>query len=140
MLAPGKQSASTLMSSMLLKDGLPYAVYGSQGGEVQPQAQTAFVTRLVDFGFDVQAALEAPRLLYGRSWGDDARLLLEATAPDLVFAGCAAAAPRRAGDLALPAHGHGAGDPPQGPWSTSTRAGRTRAGKESRSATDTAHN
>ena len=87
-LAPGKQSASTLMSSMLLKDGLPYAVYGSQGGEVQPQAQTAFVTRLVDFGFDVQAALEAPRLLYGRSWGDDAnKLLLEATAPDLVFAG-----------------------------------------------------
>ena len=57
-LAPGKQSASTLMSGMLMKDGLAYAVYGSQGGEVQPQAQTAFITRLVDHGLDVQAALK----------------------------------------------------------------------------------
>lgn len=87
-LQPGKQSASTLMSGMLLKDGRPYLVYGSQGGEVQPQAQTAVVTRLVDFGFDVQRALDAPRLLYGRSWGDDGnKLLLEASAPPDVFDG-----------------------------------------------------
>jgi gamma-glutamyltranspeptidase len=69
-LKPGKQSASTLMSGMLCKDGKPYLIYGSQGGEVQPQAQTALVTRVVDFGLDVQSALDAPRLLYGRSWGD----------------------------------------------------------------------
>lgn len=87
-LQPGKQSASTLMSGMLLKDGQPYLVYGSQGGEVQPQAQTALVTRLVDFGFDVQQALDAPRLLYGRSWGDDGnKLLLESSAPSKVFDG-----------------------------------------------------
>lgn len=87
-LSPGKQSASTLMSGMLMKDGQAYAVYGSQGGEVQPQAQTAFITRLVDMGLDVQAALEAPRLLYGRSWGDDAnKLWLEQTVPDVAFAG-----------------------------------------------------
>ena len=54
----------------------------------RPQAQTAFITRLVDMGLDVQAALEAPRLLYGRSWGDDAnKLWLEQTAPDVAFAG-----------------------------------------------------
>ena len=87
-LQPGKQSASTLMSGMLLKDGQPYLVYGSQGGEVQPQAQTSIVTRLVDFGFDVQQALDAPRLLYGRSWGDDGnQLLLESSAPPKVFDG-----------------------------------------------------
>lgn len=87
-LLPGKQSASTLMSGMLLKDGAPYLVYGSQGGEVQPQAQTALVTRVVDLGMDVQSALDAPRLLYGRSWGDDGnKLLLEARAPEAVFAG-----------------------------------------------------
>lgn len=87
-LVPGKQSASTLMSGMLLKDGQPFLVYGSQGGEVQPQAQTALVTRVVDFGFDVQQALDAPRLLYGRSWGDDGnKLLLEANAPPEVFDG-----------------------------------------------------
>ncbi len=87
-LKPGKQSASTLMSGMLLKEGLPYLVYGSQGGEVQPQAQTALVTRIVDLGLDVQSALDAPRLLYGRSWGDSAnKLLLEDNAPDAVFEG-----------------------------------------------------
>jgi gamma-glutamyltranspeptidase/glutathione hydrolase len=87
-LMPGKQSASTLMSGMLLKDGQPYLVYGSQGGEVQPQAQTAIVTRLIDFGFDIQQALDAPRLLYGRSWGDDGnKLLLESNAPANVFEG-----------------------------------------------------
>jgi len=87
-LLPGKQSASTLMSGMLLKNGIPYLVYGSQGGEVQPQAQTALVTRVVDLGMDVQNALDAPRLLYGRSWGDDGnKLLLEASAPQAVFDG-----------------------------------------------------
>jgi gamma-glutamyltranspeptidase/glutathione hydrolase len=87
-LKPGKQSASTLMSGMLCKDGKPYLVYGSQGGEVQPQAQTALVTRIVDFGMDVQSALDAPRLLYGRSWGDASnQLLLEGSAPDAVFDG-----------------------------------------------------
>ena len=60
----------------------------SQGGEVQPQAQTALVTRIVDFGLDVQSALDAPRLLYGRSWGDASnQLLLEGSAPDAVFDG-----------------------------------------------------
>ncbi|TAM89535.1 MAG: gamma-glutamyltransferase [Candidimonas sp.] len=85
-LRPGKQPASTLMSAMLLKDGDPYLVYGSQGGEVQPQAQTALVTRIVDFGLDVQGALDAPRVLYGRTWGDDgSKLLLESSAPQKTF-------------------------------------------------------
>ena len=87
-LKPGKQSASTLMSGMLCKDGRPYLVYGSQGGEVQPQAQTALVTRVVDFGLDIQSALDAPRLLYGRTWGDAPnQLLLEDSAPEAVFEG-----------------------------------------------------
>lgn len=81
-LAPGKQSASTLMSGMLFRDGKPYLVYGTQGGEVQPQTQTSLVTRIVDYGMNVQAAIEAPRVLYGRSWGDASnQLLVEATAP-----------------------------------------------------------
>lgn len=85
-LHPGKQSASTLMSGMLFKEGRPYLVYGTQGGEVQPQTQTSLVTRIVDFNLDVQAAIDAPRVLYGRSWGDAGnRLLLESTAPEATF-------------------------------------------------------
>src|SRR5690606_11254608 len=33
------------------------------------QTQAAMLTRLVDFGFDVQQAIEAPRWLMGRTWG-----------------------------------------------------------------------
>jgi gamma-glutamyltranspeptidase/glutathione hydrolase len=85
-LAPGKQSASTLMSGMVLRDGKPLMVYGTQGGEVQPQAQTSLITRVVDFGLDVQQAIDAPRVLYGRSWGDSSnKLLLESTAPEETF-------------------------------------------------------
>jgi len=85
-LAPSKQSASTLMSGMVLRDGKPLMVYGTQGGEVQPQAQTSLITRVVDFGLDVQEAIDAPRVLYGRSWGDSSnKLLLESTAPEETF-------------------------------------------------------
>ena len=39
------------------------------GGEGQPQTQAALATRIVDFGYDVQQAIEAPRWLMGRTWG-----------------------------------------------------------------------
>ncbi|HTH44700.1 MAG TPA: gamma-glutamyltransferase [Oxalicibacterium sp.] len=85
-LKPRKQSASTLMSGMLFKDGKPFLVYGTQGGEVQPQTQTSVVTRVVDFGMNVQQAIDAPRVLYGRSWGDTSnKLLLESAAPAQTF-------------------------------------------------------
>lgn len=45
------------------------------GGEGQPQAQAALVTRLIDFGYDVQQAIEAPRWLMGRTWGTPSRNL-----------------------------------------------------------------
>lgn len=75
-LGPGKRPASTLMAGMLFRDGLPYLIHGTQGGDVQAQTNASIVTRLVDFGRDVQAAIEAPRLLCGRSWGDAADQLL----------------------------------------------------------------
>ncbi|MGE5087980.1 MAG: gamma-glutamyltransferase [Candidatus Levyibacteriota bacterium] len=81
-LAPGKQTASTLMSGMVYRDGAPYLVHGTQGGEVQPQTNTSIVTRVLDFGLDVQQAIEAPRVLHGRSWGDAAdQLLIESSVP-----------------------------------------------------------
>ncbi len=86
-LAPGKQSASTLMAGMLFRDGKPVLVHGTQGGEVQAQTNASLVTRIVDFGRDVQRAIEAPRLLYGRSWGDAAsQLLIETSGDDSLVA------------------------------------------------------
>jgi gamma-glutamyltranspeptidase len=39
---------------LLAREGRPYLAFGSMGGESQPQAQAALVTRIVDFGYDVQ--------------------------------------------------------------------------------------
>ncbi|MDI3389556.1 gamma-glutamyltransferase [Streptomyces sp. B-S-A8] len=72
-LEPGKRTFHTLMPGMLFRDGQPYLVYGTMGGEGQPQTSTALVTRIVDFGCDVQTAIDAPRWLYGRTWGEARR-------------------------------------------------------------------
>ena len=74
-LAPHKRTFHTLNPAMLLQDGKPALVYGTMGGEGQPQTQAALVTRIVDYGMSVQAAIEAPRWLYGRTWGASSNTL-----------------------------------------------------------------
>ena len=68
-LEPGKKTFHTLIPAMLFKGDAPYLVFGSMGGEGQPQTHAAIVSRIVDFGYDVQQAIESPRWLMGRTWG-----------------------------------------------------------------------
>jgi len=82
-LEPGKRTFHTLIPSLLTRDGKPWLVYGTMGGEGQRQPQAALVSRIVDFGYDVQEAIEAPRWLFGRTWGDESKSLsLEGRIPD----------------------------------------------------------
>ncbi len=74
-LEPGKRPFHTLNPAMALRDGRPELVYGTMGGEGQPQTQAAIVTRILDFGMDVQAAIDEPRWIYGRTWGEDSSSL-----------------------------------------------------------------
>ena len=74
-LEPGKRPFHTLIPGLLCEDGEARAVYGTMGGEGQPQTHAALVTRLVDFGYDVQQAIEAPRWLLGRTWGAESHEL-----------------------------------------------------------------
>jgi gamma-glutamyltranspeptidase len=84
-LQPGKRTFHTLIPALMARDGQPYLAYGSMGGEGQPQSQAAIATRLIDFGYDVQQAIEAPRWLMGRTWGTRTRnLSLEGRIPDEV--------------------------------------------------------
>ncbi|MHA1538702.1 MAG: gamma-glutamyltransferase family protein [Alphaproteobacteria bacterium] len=71
----------------LLADGR-VMVYGSMGGEGQPQSQSAVYSRYAMFGLDLQAAIRAPRWLLGRTWGEPSiELRLEDRfAPELVAA------------------------------------------------------
>ena len=81
-LEPRKRPLHTLNPPMLRQKGRPVLVYGTMGGEGQPQTQTAIVTRILDFGLSPQDAVAAPRWLYGRSWGAETNgLLLEARFP-----------------------------------------------------------
>jgi oxamate amidohydrolase len=74
-LLPGKKPFHTLnAAAAALKDGRTI-VYGSMGGDGQPQTQSAVFTRIVDFGMDPQAAISAPRWLLGRTWGDESETL-----------------------------------------------------------------
>jgi gamma-glutamyltranspeptidase/glutathione hydrolase len=82
-LAPRKRTFHTIIPAMALRDGKPALLYGTMGGEGQPQTQAAMLTRMVDFGFNVQEAIEAPRWLYGRTWGQASKSLkLEGRIPD----------------------------------------------------------
>ena len=74
-LAPRKRTATTLIPSMYLVGGRPRLVYGTMGGEGQPQTQAALVTRMLDRGLGPQAAIEAPRWLFGRTWGEPTKAL-----------------------------------------------------------------
>ena len=60
-LAPGKRPTHTLAPGMLLRDGRPWVVHGSMGGEIQPQIFTQFVSAVVDGRTDVATAVAAPR-------------------------------------------------------------------------------
>jgi oxamate amidohydrolase len=85
-LEPGKRTFHTLIPAMMFRDDEPYLVFGTMGGEGQPQTHAALVTRIVDFGYDVQQAIEAPRWLMGRTWGTESQdLSLEGRISDEVM-------------------------------------------------------
>jgi oxamate amidohydrolase len=82
-LAPRKHTMHTLIPSLYLEGGRPRMVYGTMGGEGQPQTQAALLTRRLRRGLGTQASVEAPRWLYGRTWGVATRALsLEGRYPE----------------------------------------------------------
>jgi gamma-glutamyltranspeptidase/glutathione hydrolase len=57
-LRPGKRVRQTINPALALKDGKPYIVFGTPGADTQPQAQLQFFLNVVEFGMNVQQALE----------------------------------------------------------------------------------
>jgi gamma-glutamyltranspeptidase/glutathione hydrolase len=60
-LEPGKRPRSTLQSTLVLKDGQPWLITGSPGGDDQIQRTVQTLLNMVEFGMNVQQAIEAPR-------------------------------------------------------------------------------
>jgi len=91
-LAGGKRPRTTLTPTVVLRDGKPFLAIGTPGGDSQDQQILLVLLNILDFGMDVQAAIEAPRVnsLHPVSSFDDHRaqpgvLEIEATFPARVI-------------------------------------------------------
>jgi gamma-glutamyltranspeptidase/glutathione hydrolase len=69
-LRPGRKPFHTLNPALALLDDGRTMVYGNMGGDGQPQSQSAVFTRTMVYGLNPQDAIEAPRWLLGRMWGN----------------------------------------------------------------------
>jgi gamma-glutamyltranspeptidase len=82
-IAPGKHTLHTLIPSLALQDGRPRLVFGTMGGDGQPQTHVQFYSRLAA-GEDLQEAIDAPRWLVSAA---DGTVQIESTADPEVPAG-----------------------------------------------------
>src|SRR5207245_1459318 len=93
-LKPGKRPFHTIIPAMATKDGKPYFTFGVMGGDMQPQGHVQVLVNLIDFGMNVQAAGEAPRVEHVGSQSPTGRpelegggvLAVELGIPEEVFA------------------------------------------------------
>ena len=60
-VAPGKRPRITLTPTLILKDGQPFMVLSTPGGDNQDQALLQVMLNIIEFGMNPQEAVEAPR-------------------------------------------------------------------------------
>ena len=85
-LKPVKKPFHTLNAGMAQLSSGGSMVYGTMGGDGQPQTQATIFTRAMQFGDHPQLAIERPRWLLGRTWGVPSDTLkLESRFDDAVF-------------------------------------------------------
>jgi gamma-glutamyltranspeptidase/glutathione hydrolase len=60
-IEPGKRTMHTLNAYLVLREGRPWLVGGTPGGDQQTQWNTQVITNLIDHGMSLQAAINAPR-------------------------------------------------------------------------------
>ncbi|HEX4329460.1 MAG TPA: gamma-glutamyltransferase [Burkholderiales bacterium] len=65
-LEPGKVPLHTLIASLGFRDDKLAAAVGCMGADGQPQIHLQAYTAMLDHGYDIQQAVEAPRWLSGR--------------------------------------------------------------------------
>jgi gamma-glutamyltranspeptidase/glutathione hydrolase len=59
-LKPGKRPSTTLTPSLVTRDKKPYMVFGTPGGDKQDQWTLQFFLNYLEFGMNIQEALDAP--------------------------------------------------------------------------------
>ena len=62
---PHKRPFHTIIPAMAFKDGEFFMTFGAMGGAVQPQQHVQIFLNVVEFGMDMQQAVEIPRINHG---------------------------------------------------------------------------
>ena len=65
-VAPGKTPLHTLIASLAFRNDKLWGVVGCMGADGQPQIHTQTYVSMIDYGRNIQEAVEAPRWLSGR--------------------------------------------------------------------------
>jgi gamma-glutamyltranspeptidase len=65
-VAPGKTPLHTLIASLAFRDEKLWSVLGCMGADGQPQIHAQAYVSMIDYGRNIQQAVEAPRWLSGR--------------------------------------------------------------------------
>jgi len=61
-LAPGKRPMHTIIPAMLFNDDRFLMSFGVMGGDMQVQGHAQFLANIIDFGMNLQEAMDAPRV------------------------------------------------------------------------------
>jgi gamma-glutamyltranspeptidase/glutathione hydrolase len=63
-IGPSKRPLHTLVPALAMRDGRCELAFGVMGGHYQAMGHAHFITNMIDYGMDLQTALEYPRVFF----------------------------------------------------------------------------
>ncbi|MEQ1884327.1 MAG: gamma-glutamyltransferase [Bryobacteraceae bacterium] len=81
-IAPGKRPVSSMTPTMVLRDGRLFLLLGTPGGSRIPTAVLQVLLNIVDFGMNVQDAVDFPRIHH--QWQPDKLYVEQAMRPETI--------------------------------------------------------